>query len=209
MQLNSIKEIIAAITKNLEAYREDLDGLDRDIGDGDHGSNLVRGFEAVLEDSKNWDSLNLSAVMKKIGMTLLAKVGGASGVLYASACLKIAPSVNKEDLQISDFLNAINIAMLEISSKGKSAVGNKTMLDAMNGFSEAFALKMQNSQNFIEILQAGVQGAESGALATKDMVAKSGRASYLGERSVGHTDAGATSFYIIVKSILQYLKEQQ
>jgi dihydroxyacetone kinase-like protein len=207
MQLSSVKEIIAVITKNLETHREDLDGLDRDIGDGDHGSNLVRGFDAVLEDSKNWDNLNLSAAMKKIGMTLLAKVGGASGVLYASACLKIAPSLNKENLQALDFLNAVNIAMLEISSKGKSAVGNKTMLDAMDGFSTAFAAAMQNSQDFIEILKAGVKGAEEGAAKTKNMVAKSGRASYLGERSIGHVDAGATSFCIIVSSILEYLKK--
>ncbi|MDR2008267.1 MAG: dihydroxyacetone kinase subunit L [Alphaproteobacteria bacterium] len=208
MQVSTTQGIIATITKNLETHKDELDGLDRDIGDGDHGSNIVRGFEAVLEDSKTWEGLTLAAIMKKIGMTLLAKVGGASGVLYASACLKISPALNKETLSTADFLNAINIAMLEIATKGKSAVGNKTMLDAMDGFSTALANKMQNSDNFLEILADGVAGAKEGAERTKDMVAKSGRASYLGERSIGHVDAGATSFCIIVGSILEYLENK-
>ncbi|MDR0484322.1 MAG: dihydroxyacetone kinase subunit L [Alphaproteobacteria bacterium] len=209
MQTRAIKEIIESITTHLQKNKDYLNELDRAVGDGDHGSNIYRGFEAVLADSQTWEDLNLSATMKKIGMVLLGKVGGASGVLYASACLKISQGLNKESFNNEDFLNAMKVGIAEIMLKGKSKIGDKTMLDAMSGFTEAFAKKMQETSDFYEIFKYAVNGAKEGDEKTKDMVAKSGRASYLGERSIGHIDAGATSFCVIAEGILEYLEKNR
>lgn len=201
------KELISSVVNKIQDNQELLNQLDRDIGDGDHGSNILRGVGAVLEDSSNWTSSNISEKLKKTGMILLGKVGGASGVLYGSAFLKMSKYLDKEDLQEKDFLESLKIAKEEIMLKGKSQVGNKTMLDSLDGFIIAFEKSSAEDNNFLSSFKEGVLGAKKGAEDTKDLIAKSGRASYLGERSIGHQDAGATSFYLMMLAISEYLEK--
>ena len=187
-------EIITDMSAVIQANKDFLTELDMPIGDSDHGINLARGFQAVEAKLPTLADKDVGTILKNVGMTLVSTVGGASGPLYGTAFMKAgAKMAGKTEVGMEDFLVMMHEAVEGIKMRGKSTVGEQTMLDAMVPALEA--MKAEGT------LAAGLAAAEAGVEKTKDMVATKGRASYLGERSLGHQDPGATSFTLLLSVI--------
>ena len=202
----AVYECLSDIADKIIANKDFLTELDREIGDSDHGINLSRGFTAVLE-KVNKDEQDIGASLKKAGMTLLSTVGGASGPLYGTAYMEAAKVLSgKTELNAQDFLAALDAAIAGIQKRGKAVKGEKTMLDAIIPAREAYAHELDNNASLINALEAAIKAAREGVEYTKTIIATKGRASYLGERSIGHQDPGATSSTLTLEAILDYLK---
>ena len=190
--LEMIKEMSTIIQQNKDFLTE----LDMPIGDSDHGINLARGFLAVEAKLPTLEGKDAGTILKTVGMTLVSTVGGASGPLYGTAFMKAgAKMTGKMELGLEDLIVMLHEAVEGIKMRGKSTVGEQTMLDAMVPALET--LKESGS------LSAALAAAEAGVEKTKDMIATKGRASYLGERSLGHQDPGATSFTLLFSVIVK------
>lgn len=188
VEIESLKKWIELYGEKVTENKEHLNQLDSDIGDGDHGSNLTRGAAAVKEKVSESDYDNLSDFFKDVGMTLVSKVGGASGPLYGSAFISMAKQAKE-----SDDLAALLEAGLEgIQKRGKAEAGEKTMVDEW--IPVVAALKENKLTD--EVVEDSLEK-------TKDMKATKGRASYLGDRSIGHIDPGAQSSAYLFKSLLE------
>lgn len=176
----------------VQAHKEELSLLDTPIGDGDHGSNLARGMQAVMDAVASDENAPAADLFKKTAMALISKVGGASGPLYGSAFLGMskAAAAGKSDGEIME------AGLEQILKRGKASVGDKTMVDVWTPAIEA--LKAGNLTD---------EKIEEYVLATKDMQARKGRASYLGERSIGHIDPGSRSSGYLFESLLASEKE--
>ena len=197
-----VVEILCAITKVMEENKEFLTDLDNVIGDGDHGINMARGFAEVEKQAEGLVQKDIGNILKSVGMALVSKVGGSSGPLYGTAFMKAGMLIgDKAEIGIEDFLGGLDAGIEGIKARGKSTAGEKTMLDAMIPALDAMKEKQAAGASVKEILDAGVAAAQAGVEATKPMVATKGRASYLGERSVGHQDPGATSFALLLAEI--------
>lgn len=184
-----------------------LTNLDAVVGDADHGINMARGFEAVSGKIGSMTESDCSIVLKTIGMTLLSTVGGASGPLYGTAFLRAA-SVCKENCCSQATIAAmLEAAIKGIKERGKAVRGEKTMLDALEPAYEAFIQAMNEGESLTECFKAAAAAAEQGVEYTKTIIATKGRASYLGERSRGHQDPGATSAYIILTALANFCTE--
>lgn len=199
------KEIIIILEKiadMLEENKEFLTELDNVIGDGDHGINMARGFHEIKKQLPTFESKDIGTILKSVGMTLVSKVGGSAGPLYGTAFMKAGMVIGaKEEIDISDFLNGLEAAIEGVKTRGKSTTEEKTMLDAMVPSFNIMKEKITLQASSKEVLQAGVEEAQKGVEHTKELIATKGRASYLGERSVGHQDPGATSYAYILKVI--------
>ncbi|MFG1609236.1 dihydroxyacetone kinase subunit DhaL [Actinoplanes sp. NPDC049265] len=183
----------------VETHRELLTDLDSAIGDADHGSNLDRGMKAVLATLEKEQPATPAAVLKRTGMTLISTVGGASGPLYGTAFLRMATAAgDDETLDPATFGKALRAALEGVVARGKAVAGDKTMYDALAPAVDALEGALADGQPFAEALDAAVRAAEEGREATIPMVARKGRASYLGERSAGHQDPGATSMTFLL-----------
>lgn len=204
---NYFFEAIAAIKESIDLNKEFLTELDREIGDSDHGINMARGFEAVMSKLNAEPQLELSPGLKKIGMTLLSTVGGASGPLYGTAFLRAAAAV-QDDREFSKECAAkmLRAAIDGIKERGKAVRGEKTMLDALEPAYDAFTEGISADSSLLECLEKACAAAEEGVEYTKSIIAKKGRASYLGERSLGHQDPGATSVLVILKALTEFCR---
>ena len=186
----------------ISEHRVELITLDREIGDGDHGENLDRGFTAVMAklgdlpaDATPGDALKLVAT------TLISTVGGASGPLLGTAYLKAAGAVAKEpELDGAALVALLTAARDGVVLRGKAEPGDKTMIDAWTPAVDAAAAAQAAGKSEVEILEAAATAAEKGAKATEPLVARKGRASYLGERAIGHRDPGAQSSSLILRA---------
>ncbi len=197
-----IVEILLDMGKTMEENKEFLTDLDNVIGDGDHGINMARGFSEVEKQAEALQGKDIGNLLKTVGMTLVSKVGGSSGPLYGTAFMKAGMTIgDKNEIGMEDFLAGLEAGIEGIKARGRSTTGEKTMLDAMVPALDAMKESAGSGAAVAEILAAGVSAAEAGVEATKPMVATKGRASYLGERSVGHQDPGATSFTLLLKEI--------
>lgn len=178
----------------------ELTELDRQIGDGDHGENLDRGFRAVLAklDEPAPQRTEVGDVLKLVATTLMSKVGGASGPLYGTAFLRAAKRSARSDVDRSGVVVLLEAALEGVTARGKAEAGEKTMVDALTPAVEAATVAADEGKEPVEVLAAAAEAADAGALATVPMVATKGRASYLGERSAGHQDPGARSTAIIL-----------
>lgn len=195
-------DILMCMGKVMEENKEFLTDLDNTIGDGDHGINMARGFAEVEKQAQTLDGKDIGTILKTVGMTLVSKVGGSSGPLYGTAFMKAGMTIGaKSEIGMDDFLGGLEVGIEGVKARGKSTTGEKTMLDAMVPALEAMKAKQADGADVKAVLEAGVAAAEAGVEATKPMVATKGRASYLGERSVGHQDPGATSFSLLLKEI--------
>lgn len=175
--------------------RVELITLDRDIGDGDHGENLDRGFSAILEklDGQPADATP-SDILKLAATTLISTVGGASGPLYGTALLKASIAVaGRAELDADGVVALLTAARDGIVLRGKATTGDKTMVDAWTPAVDAAAAAAAAGETPGDVLAAAAAAAEAGAVATEPLVARKGRASYLGERAIGHRDPGAQS----------------
>ena len=203
---DGIYKCISLIAERIEDNKDFLTELDREIGDSDHGINMARGFSAVIEKLSPEDT-DIGAVLKKAGMTLLSKVGGASGPLYGTAYMEAGKiTAGKTELTPEDMKAVFEAAIAGIQKRGKAVKGEKTMLDAIIPASETFAKKIADGADMVTALDAACQSAQEGVEYTKTIIATKGRASYLGERSIGHQDPGATSATITLEAIRDYMK---
>lgn len=195
-------EVLNEVADKIIANKQYLTKLDSAIGDGDHGINMARGFSKVKEELESGDFANKSEVVKKVAMTLISNVGGASGPLYGTAFLK-ASGVIKEDISLENIVEIGEAVVVGIKMRGKAELGEKTMLDAIIPAVNALQEDYESGIDLKEALQDCLKAAEEGKENTISLVAKKGRASYLGERSKGHQDPGATSSYMIIKTIVE------
>ena len=186
----------------LAAERPALNTLDRDIGDGDHGENMDRGFQAVLPKLDGLAAeANPSAVFKMLATTLISTVGGAAGPLYGTAFLKAASATAAADTLDGAALVALLTAARDgIVLRGKAETGDKTMIDAWTPAVNAAEIARAAGESALAILTAAADAAMQGALATEPLVARKGRASYLGERAIGHRDPGAQSTALLLRA---------
>jgi dihydroxyacetone kinase-like protein len=181
--------------------REYLIELDAAIGDADHGANMDRGFQAVLKKLTEVADKDIGAIFKAVGMALVSTVGGAGGPLYGTFFLQAgASTAGKTELILSDWTAALESAVNGVILRGKASPGDKTMLDALLPAVESLKKSVGSGEGFVNALQASAEAARQGMLATIPLVARKGRASYLGERSAGHQDPGATSSYLLLKA---------
>ncbi|MGW8566126.1 dihydroxyacetone kinase subunit DhaL [Isoptericola sp. NPDC055881] len=185
--------------------KDELTELDRQIGDGDHGENLNRGFQAVvakLDEPGTAERTDVGDVLMLVATTLMSKVGGASGPLYGTAFLRAAKRSARPSVDESGVVVLLEAALEGVTSRGKAQVGEKTMVDALAPAVEAATVAADAGQDPVGVLRAAADAADAGALATVPLVATKGRASYLGERSAGHQDPGARSTALLLRAAL-------
>ncbi len=181
--------------------RQWLTDLDSPIGDADHGINMERGFAAVVADLAQTSQSDIAGVLKAAAMTLIRTVGGASGPLYGTFFLRAsAACTGKAELQASDLVALFQAGAEGVRQRGKAEPGDKTMLDALLPGVQAMQKALSDGADVAVMLQQGAVAAEQGMKSTIPMQAKKGRASYLGARSIGHQDPGATSAYLMMQT---------
>jgi phosphoenolpyruvate---glycerone phosphotransferase subunit DhaL len=192
---------VEAFTSTVAENKEYLTRLDAAIGDADHGINMDRGMNAVQGKLDGLEGDDIGNLLKTVGMTLVSTVGGAAGPLYGTLFLQMGTATaGKSELEPEDWAAALDAAVKGVQMRGKAEPGDKTMIDALIPARDTFSAALAEGASFEEALRRSVQAAEEGMLATVPLVAKKGRASYLGERSAGHQDPGATSSYLLLKT---------
>ena len=196
--------IIEGMAKKIEAEKEYLTELDNEIGDGDHGINLARGFEAVEKKLPSLAGGDIDDLLKGVGMQLVSTVGGASGPLYGTAFMKAGMACKGlTEIDGPAFVKAMEAAVDGIKMRGKATEGEKTMLDALCPALKVMQDDVAAGKSLKEALQDAAQAAEKGVEYTKTIIATKGRASYLGERSLGHQDPGATSSLYLLQVLAE------
>lgn len=196
--------IIEGMAKKIEAEKEYLTELDNEIGDGDHGINLARGFAAVEKKLPSLAGGDIGALLKGVGMQLVSTVGGASGPLYGTAFMKAGMACKGlTEINGPAFVKAMEAAVDGIKMRGKATEGEKTMLDALCPALKVMQDDVAAGKSLKEALQDAAQAAEKGVEYTKTIIATKGRASYLGERSLGHQDPGATSSLYLLQVLAE------
>src|SRR5579859_7818659 len=190
------------LAQTLQEQRDYLTQLDSAIGDADHGINMDRGFKAVMEKLQAQSEMDIGSLLKLVGTTLVSTVGGASGPLYGTAFLRAGMAMaGKHELYEADYIAMLEAAVGGIQARGKAQAGEKTMLDALLP-ALASAREAETAHlDIVEVTRRASDAAEQGMQATIPLVATKGRASYLGERSAGHQDPGATSSWLILKTL--------
>ncbi len=188
---------------DIAEQRDYLVDLDRAIGDGDHGENMDRGFKAAVEALGQAQPASVAEVLKTVAKTLMSTVGGAAGPLYGTAFLRASKAAGDGDLDGAGVAAVIEGALDGIQARGKATTGEKTMVDAWTPALEAARAAAESGSDPAAVLEAAATAAESGATATEPMRATKGRASYLGERSIGHLDPGAVSTSLILRAAVR------
>lgn len=200
-------KFIELVAAKIKEQRDYLTQLDSAIGDADHGVNLDRGFSMVLTKLPGVADKDIGSILKTVGTTLVSTVGGASGPLYGTAFLRAGmATANRFELGAADVVAALEAALEGIQSRGKATRGEKTMIDAIGPAIDALKQANANGDTFPVALRAAVAAAEAGMKSTIPMLATKGRASYLGERSIGHQDPGATSAHLMATAMLEVVE---
>jgi len=185
-----------------QAHKDELTQLDAAIGDADHGANMARGFTSVQGKLAGLKDKDIGAIFKAVAMTLISTVGGASGPLYGTFFLQAAAAADgKKTLTRDELLTVFGAGLQGLKNRGKAAVGEKTMVDAMAPALDA--MRNTGDDSVSAALDRAVAAAKKGADSTVPLVAKKGRASYLGERSAGHLDPGAASTVFLFEALQQ------
>ena len=190
---------VRAFASDVEANKEYLTQLDAAIGDADHGINMNRGMTAVLGKLDEAGDQDIGALLKTVGMTLVSSVGGAGGPLYGTLFLQMGTALTgKSEIGPDDWAAALDAGIKGVQARGKAEPGDKTMIDALLPALEAFKAATADGRSFEDALGRSAAAAEQGTKDTIPLVAKKGRASYLGERSAGNQDPGATSTSLLL-----------
>ena len=206
------KEYFIKVIKDLDSYiqlnRDYLSKLDSDIGDGDHGINMSIGFKAVMQNIETWaETMEISGILNKVGMTLLGKVGGSAGPLYGSFFMKMGAAVKgKEKVNFNEFYEMFKSGIEAIEARGKAVVGEKTMVDALRPGLDALELGIKEGKEPLDAFSDFVKAAKNGAESTIPLIATKGRAMRLGERAIGHLDPGAASTSKMIEIFYENLK---
>jgi dihydroxyacetone kinase-like protein len=199
---DDVERAIRAFAAVVAENKDFLTKLDSAIGDADHGINMHRGMTAVLAKLDGQPPGDIDALFKTIGMTLVSTVGGAGGPLYGTLFLQLGTATaGKQTLESSDWAAALDAAVTGVQARGKAELNDKTMIDVLVPARDAFKVALGNGASFADALRRAAEAAEEGMKATIPLVARKGRASYLGERSAGHQDPGATSSWLFLKTV--------
>lgn len=202
-------QVVKDLAEMAEVERDYLTKLDSLIGDSDHGINLSIGFREVTKKLPEWESENLTVFFKKVGMTLLGKVGGASGPLYGGFFQKFGePADNKDEVNFQEFCNMIKHGVELIESRGKAVVGDKTMVDTLRPAVDVLMAAVEAKEAPLDAFDKCLKAAEIGRDSTIPLIAKKGRALRLGERAIGHMDPGSASSYMILNIFYQNMKKK-
>ncbi len=181
--------------------RDYLVELDAAIGDADHGANMDRGFQAILQKLAHETPPDIGTLLKTVAMTLISTVGGAAGPLYGTFFLQMATKLaGKQEIDLEELAVALEAAVQGVQQRGKAEAGDKTMVDSLLPAVRALRQSLADGASFSLAVQKAAQAAETGMKETTPLVARKGRASYLGERSAGHQDPGATSAYLLLQA---------
>ncbi len=200
--------VLKSMAAAMEENRQHLTQLDSAVGDGDHGTNMHRGFQAALERLEGTDASTPADVLKAVSSALISKVGGAAGPLYGTAFLRASSALgDKEDLSGEDVAEALETALGGIKQRGKAEAGDKTMIDALQPAAEAARQAADSGDGTGAVLRAAADAARQGVEDTKPMTARKGRASYLGERAAGHEDPGAASTHLLLDAAARTVEE--
>jgi len=193
---------IRAFAAEISANKEQLTQLDAAVGDGDHGINMDRGMSAVLAKlDAATEEQDIGALLKTVGMTLVSTVGGAGGPLYGTLFLQMGTAVSgKDQLDPDDWAAALEAGIAGVQARGKAEPGDKTMIDALIPGRDALKSALAEGASFEDALRQSADAAGQGMRDTIPLVARKGRASYLGERSAGHQDPGATSSHLLLEA---------
>jgi dihydroxyacetone kinase-like protein len=202
-------QLLTGIADTIASHAEAVTELDQAIGDGDHVYNLQRGIQALLDKSSELAALDWPDAWQKTGIILMSSVGGASGSLYATLFISLGKNSQDKVLDVKGFAQVLALAIEAVKQRGKADVGEKTMLDVLVPVSNALLTAAETEITLTEILQQLCTVAEAGVAATKDMLATKGRASFLGERSLGHIDAGAKTAQLMIAAIAEVLIAQE
>ncbi len=197
-------EILKAIAEKIEAEKDYLTELDNEIADGDHGVNMAKGFNAVVAKLDTMAGKDIGSLLKTTGMTLVSTVGGSAGPLYGTAFMKAGAALkDKMEIDGNDLVAAIEAAIGGIKMRGKATTGEKTMLDAICPAYDALKASLEEGEDLKTAMTKAVAAARAGVEYTKTIKATKGRASYIGDRSIGHQDPGATSAMYMFEVLLE------
>ena len=201
---------IQVYASTIAENKDYLTELDSAIGDADHGTNMNRGMSAAVEKLDGATAEDVGGVLKTVGMTLVSKVGGAGGPLYGTLFMQMGTdTAGKSELSVGDWASAVDAGLKGVQARGKAEPGDKTMIDALAPAAEALSSAAAAGASLSDALNSATQAAEEGMQATIPLVARKGRASYLGERSAGHQDPGATSSFLLMKTAAETLTDSQ
>ena len=205
---DDVVRMIRAFSATIAENKTYLTELDSAIGDADHGINMDRGFQAVLAKIDTIPPGDVGSLFKAVGMTLVSTVGGAGGPLYGTLFLQLGTATaGKAEITPEDWTAALTAAVQGVQARGKAELHDKTMVDALVPARDAFAEAVAEGAPFGEALGRSAAAGEEGMKGTIPLVARKGRASYLGERSAGHQDPGATSSFLLLKTIAETWRE--
>lgn len=201
---------IEGVATRIKEHRDELVQLDSAIGDADHGINMDRGFTMVLEKLPTVADKDIGTILKTVGMTLVSTVGGASGPLYGTAFIRAGMALaDRYELTPAEVVVALEAALEGIMARGKAQRGEKTMVDAIGPGIDVLKEAQASGEEFVSAMRRSVAAVEAGMKATIPMLATKGRASYLGQRSIGHQDPGATSAYYMAQVLLETVESIQ
>ena len=206
--MTRLRDAIESVSNAIIAQKEFLTQLDRVIGDGDHGINMARGFEAVLERIDAMDDTSQPGpVFQSVGKALMSTVGGAAGPLYATAFMRAAEACDETTaFNVASVENLLAAAIKGVQERGKAVRGDKTMLDVLIPVHEVFVEGLEKERTLFECMGIASRVAKESTDYTKTIAAKKGRASYVGERSIGHADPGAASSAVMVRALYTFLR---
>jgi dihydroxyacetone kinase-like protein len=197
-----VRDFASEVADN-KAY---LSKLDAAIGDGDHGINMDRGMQAALQRIDAVTGEDIGGLLKSVGMALVSKVGGAGGPLYGTLFMQLgAATTGKSEITAEDWAAALEAGVKGVQTRGKAELEDKTMVDALAPAADAMRGAADEGASLAEGLRRAADAAEAGMKATVPLVARKGRASYLGDRSAGHQDPGATSSYLLMRTAAEVL----
>jgi len=206
-------DVLAYLQRSADVIQENkvyLTELDSAIGDADHGINMDRGFQSILKKVTAVEGKDAGTILKTAGMALVTSVGGAGGPLYGTAFMQAGTAVgSKYELSAEDILLALEAALKGVMMRGKSHAGQKTMIDAIEPAIKAMREALSDGAGTQQALDQAATAAEQGMKDTIPMLAQRGRASYLGERSIGHQDPGATSSYLLIRTMAEMARLEE
>jgi len=208
--IGQVRSIICDIARVMEKHKQYLSDLDRAIGDGDHGFNMARGFGVVLQKLKDAPGADIGDLLKIVAMTLISNVGGAAGSLYGSMFLKAATAAKGlAAIDLPSFVRLFREGILGLKVRGNADLGDKTMIDVLLPVADSLEKDSAAGLSCIEAFANAEKVAAVCMKKTKNIIARKGRASYLGERSIGHIDPGAASSYLIIFAVHRALARKK
>ncbi|PKO92241.1 MAG: dihydroxyacetone kinase subunit L [Betaproteobacteria bacterium HGW-Betaproteobacteria-1] len=208
MKTEFILQAVDAISIAIHAHESEIESLDRAIGDGDHFINIKRGVTTIAAMREELSALPADVALQRIGMKLLSTIGGASGPLFASFFIAMSKTLKtQQEESLATIAAAFADGVESIKQRGKSDLGEKTMLDVLIPVAQTFRQQVEAGADMPALLTAIKASAEQGMLSTRDMLATKGRAAFLGERAIGHIDAGAKSSQVMISAVCDLLAQ--